>query len=125
LARFVHRGIPASIIGGSANGVPGAGSQGTNRVAAGGIGAMDFLWWIIIGAVAGGVASLVVPGRTPGGIIGAVVVGLVGGWLGGWLMSLFGMVGPTSFLGSVVVGALGGIVILFILRAMSGRSTTV
>src|SRR5690606_38122225 len=31
---------------------------------------VDILWWIIVGLVAGGIASLIVPGRTPGGMIG-------------------------------------------------------
>jgi uncharacterized membrane protein YeaQ/YmgE (transglycosylase-associated protein family) len=86
---------------------------------------MDFIGWIIVGAIAGGVASLIVPGRTPGGILGAILVGMLGGLLGGWLMGLFGMAGPATWIGSVIVAVIGAVVILFALRAMSGRTSAV
>jgi len=38
---------------------------------------LRFFGWIILGAIAGGIASLIVPGRTPGGMIGAIVIGNV------------------------------------------------
>jgi uncharacterized membrane protein YeaQ/YmgE (transglycosylase-associated protein family) len=85
---------------------------------------MDFIGWIIIGAIAGGIASLIVPGRTPGGVIGAIIVGILGGLLGGWLMGLFGMAGPATFIGSLIVSIIGAVIILFVLRAFSSRTTT-
>jgi uncharacterized membrane protein YeaQ/YmgE (transglycosylase-associated protein family) len=66
---------------------------------------LNWLYWIIIGGVVGGIASLIVPGRTPGGMIGAIVVGLIGGGLGGWLLNdLLGLGLGASLVGAVVVG---------------------
>lgn len=84
---------------------------------------MDILIWILIGLVAGGIASLIVPGRTPMGIIGAVIVGILGGLLGGWLMEvLFDMDSSTSWIGSIIVATIGAVIILFALRAVQQRT---
>lgn len=74
--------------------------------------------WLIVGALAGGIASLIVPGRTPGGAIGAILVGILGGLVGGWLMSLLlNGRGPATFFGSLVVAIIGAVLILYALRA--------
>jgi uncharacterized membrane protein YeaQ/YmgE (transglycosylase-associated protein family) len=69
--------------------------------------------------LAGGIASLIVPGRTPGGVIGGIIVGNLGGILGGWLMSLVAGNGPVSFLGSLVLAIIGAVIIFYGLRATS------
>jgi uncharacterized membrane protein YeaQ/YmgE (transglycosylase-associated protein family) len=86
---------------------------------------MSWLGWIIVGAIAGGVASLIVPGRTPGGIIGAIIVGIIGGLLGGWLWSILFGAGPSTFIGTLVLSILGAVIILYALRAAGGRARTV
>jgi len=78
--------------------------------------------WLIIGALAGGIASLIVPGRTPAGAIGAILVGILGGLLGGWLHSLVAGSGPVTFIGSLVVAIIGAALILFGLRAAGADS---
>lgn len=83
----------------------------------------DILIWILIGLVAGGIASLIVPGRTPAGAIGAVVIGILGGLLGGWLFeTLFDMDSSTSWIGSIIVAIIGAVVILYALRAVDKRT---
>ena len=44
---------------------------------------MAFIWWVIIGLVAGALARLIMPGRDPMGIIGTILLGIVGSVLGG------------------------------------------
>jgi len=78
--------------------------------------------WLSVGAIAGGMASLIVPGRTPGGAIGAVIVGIIGGFLGGFLLSLFFGRGPASFIGSLIVAISGAVIVLYALRAAQSRS---
>lgn len=51
---------------------------------------MFFLWYLLIGLVAGWLANLIVKGRGSGLIVN-LVVGIVGGVLGGWIFSLFGL----------------------------------
>ena len=48
------------------------------------------IWWIVVGLVAGVLASLVV-GGVGYGIIGDIVIGIVGAFIGGWLFSALGV----------------------------------
>jgi len=87
---------------------------------------MGILGWIIVGLIAGVLAKMVVPGEGPGGIIGDLVVGIVGALLGGWLFNFFGHTGIDGFnLYSIGVAFVGAVVLLFILRALTGRRSTV
>jgi uncharacterized membrane protein YeaQ/YmgE (transglycosylase-associated protein family) len=87
---------------------------------------MGLLAWIVVGIIAGFLAKSVVPGEGPGGLLGDMVVGIVGALIGGWLFSMFGGVGMTGFsLWSILVAFVGGVVLLLIMRALTGgtRST--
>jgi uncharacterized membrane protein YeaQ/YmgE (transglycosylase-associated protein family) len=77
--------------------------------------------WIVIGLIAGAIASIIVPGRTPGGIIGVIIVGIAGGLLGGWLWSLVFGVGPSTFIGSLILAIIGAVIILSILHLLFRR----
>lgn len=83
----------------------------------------EIVSWIIVGLVAGGLASALMPGRTPGGLLGMVGVGILGAVLGGWAWALLFGAGPASFLGSVMLGVLGAMAVLALPRwAGSARS---
>jgi len=83
---------------------------------------MDILAWIVVGVIAGFLAKAVVPGEGPGGILGDLVVGVVGALLGGWIMNSFGKAGASGInLWSIFVAFLGAVVLLIILRAVTGR----
>jgi uncharacterized membrane protein YeaQ/YmgE (transglycosylase-associated protein family) len=87
---------------------------------------MGILLWIIFGIIVGAVARWIVPGEGPGGILGDLIVGIIGAFLGGWIFSLFGHLGVTGFnLGSFVCAIIGAVVLLWILRAVSGRRSAV
>lgn len=75
---------------------------------------MNFIIWIISGIIAGWLAGLIVKGKGFG-LIGDLVVGLVGGLIGGWLAGLVG-IQATNWLGNVLVAALGGVVLVLIVR---------
>jgi uncharacterized membrane protein YeaQ/YmgE (transglycosylase-associated protein family) len=94
--------------------------------AGGGSETMDILTWIVVGIIAGFLAKAVVPGEGPGGILGDLVVGVVGALLGGWIMRQFGSAGVTGRidLWSILVAFLGSVVLLIILRAITGRRVT-
>jgi uncharacterized membrane protein YeaQ/YmgE (transglycosylase-associated protein family) len=51
------------------------------------------------------------------GIVGDFIIGLIGGLLGGWLFGLFG-VSATNWLGQILVAALGGVVLVVIIRTI-------
>ena len=81
---------------------------------------MWILWWIVVGVIAGFLAKSVVPGEGPAGVLGDLVVGIVGAVIGGWLMSALGL-GGSGFLWTIVVAFIGAVVLLLILRALTGR----
>ncbi len=81
---------------------------------------MNIILWLILGGIAGWLASLVVRG-TGLGIIGDIVVGIIGGFIGGFIVSLFGGAGITGFnIWSVIVAVIGAIVLLLIVRLFTG-----
>ena len=78
---------------------------------------MYFLWYLLIGLVAGWLANLIVKGGGSGLIVN-IIVGLIGGLLGGWLVSLFGWL-PMGAVGSLLTSVLGAIVLLLIVSLFS------
>jgi uncharacterized membrane protein YeaQ/YmgE (transglycosylase-associated protein family) len=82
--------------------------------------------WIVVGAIAGWLASLVVRG-TGLGIVGDIVVGIIGGIIGGILLSVLlpGSYGVTGInIGSIIVAFIGAVVLLFLVRLFTGRRPT-
>jgi len=82
-----------------------------------------FLAWLIVGGIAGWLASLVVRG-TGLGLLGDIIVGVVGAFIGGFLLSLL-LPGTFSFsgfnFGSLIIAFIGAVVLLLIMRAANGR----
>ena len=77
------------------------------------------LAWIVIGLIAGAIASRVVAGRGMG-CIADLVVGVAGAFLGGFILSFF-VQGSAGFFGSLLVAFLGAALLLAILQALAGR----
>ncbi len=83
--------------------------------------AMGWLAWIIIGALAGWLASVVMHSRL--GLIMDIIVGIVGAIIGGFLFNLVGAQGVTGFnIWSLFVAFIGAVVLLGVLRLVSGRT---
>ncbi|HEX7737076.1 MAG TPA: GlsB/YeaQ/YmgE family stress response membrane protein [Ktedonobacteraceae bacterium] len=80
----------------------------------------DLLSWLIIGGLAGWLASVVIRGRGYG-CLGNIIVGLIGSVVGGFLASWLNIGGSFHFWGSVVISFLGACVFLFILQALTGK----
>ena len=82
---------------------------------------MTLLTWLIVGLVAGVLASLVM-GGTGYGLIGDIIIGIVGAFVGGWLFSALGVASPLGGLaGTILVAFIGAVVLLFVLRMLRGR----
>jgi uncharacterized membrane protein YeaQ/YmgE (transglycosylase-associated protein family) len=76
---------------------------------------MDILAWIIMGALAGWIASIIMGKNKRMGAIANIVVGIVGAFLGGAIMNQLGYVGVTGFdLWSLLVAILGAVVLIFV-----------
>ncbi|MBT2208522.1 MULTISPECIES: GlsB/YeaQ/YmgE family stress response membrane protein [Actinomadura] len=65
------------------------------------------LWFIVVGAVIGALARLLVPGRNPIGILATVLVGVVGAILGGVIANALGAGTLIAIVFAVVIAALG------------------
>ncbi len=77
---------------------------------------MDLLTWLIVGLVAGVLASLVM-GGTGYGLIGDIIIGIIGAFVGGWLFRTLGVASPLGGLaGTILVAFIGAVVLLFVLR---------
>ena len=84
---------------------------------------MSIIAWLILGLIAGFLASVVMRGGGYG-IIGDIIVGIVGALIGGFVFSLFGGGGVSGLnIGSIFVAFVGACILIAILRAVSGRRT--
>lgn len=84
---------------------------------------LGFIGWIVLGGLAGWVASMIAGTNAKQGLLGNIIVGIVGGLLGGFIFGLFGGAGVTGFnLWSFLVALVGAVVLLFIWKAITGRS---
>ena len=69
---------------------------------------------LIVGAVAGWLAGLIVRG-IGFGLIGNIVVGIVGAFIAGWLLPRIGVFIGGGIIGSIVNATIGAVVLLFII----------
>lgn len=76
---------------------------------------MSFLWFLIVGLIAGWLAGVLVKGGGFG-LVGDLVVGVIGAFLGGFLFSTFGVSAGGGLIGSIIVATIGAVVLLVILR---------
>ena len=87
---------------------------------------MSFIWWLIIGLIAGALARLIMPGRDPMGIIATIVLGIVGSIIGGLVSwAIWGADTANSGFrpGGLILSILGAILVLWIWRMVKSRRT--
>jgi len=85
---------------------------------------MSIIGWIIIGALAGWIASMIMGRNESQGWLGNIVVGIVGALVGGFVWGLLsGDEYVSSFsIGTLLIAVLGAIIVLFIWGAVRGRA---
>jgi uncharacterized membrane protein YeaQ/YmgE (transglycosylase-associated protein family) len=79
-----------------------------------------FLAWIVIGALAGVLAKVIMPGRDPGGCIVTILLGVGGALLAGFVGNSMGWYKQGEGAG-FIAAVLGAIIILFIYRLIARR----
>lgn len=85
---------------------------------------MGIISWLVVGAIAGYIASKVMPGDEGYGVIGGLVAGIVGALVGGYLFGLLtnqadwltGINIPT-----IIAAIVGAIIVVFVWNMISGR----
>jgi uncharacterized membrane protein YeaQ/YmgE (transglycosylase-associated protein family) len=84
---------------------------------------MSIIAWIVLGLIAGFVASKIYSGSGQGLILD-IVLGIVGAFVGGFLFSFFGASPVTGFnIYSMIVAIIGAVVVLWLYRLVAGRRT--
>lgn len=81
---------------------------------------MNFLWFLIIGGVAGWLAGILMKGRGLG-IVVNIIVGVIGGFLGGWLFSRLGISFGVGDVGEFITSFLGAVILLIIVSLFTRR----
>jgi uncharacterized membrane protein YeaQ/YmgE (transglycosylase-associated protein family) len=71
--------------------------------------------WLIVGAIAGWLAGMVVKGGGFG-LIGDIIVGIVGAVIAGWLLPQIGIVIGSGIVGAIIDAFIGAVILLIILR---------
>ena len=86
---------------------------------------MGIIAWVILGLISGAIAKAIMPGRDPGGFIVTALIGIVGAVIGGFLGQTLLGVGQTSGINlpSILTAVVGAIIVLFIYRMVTRRST--
>ena len=75
---------------------------------------MGIISWIVIGAVAGWLAGLIMKGRGSG-LVMNMIIGIVGAFIGGWAFSFLGIT-SNGFIGALATAVFGAVILLFIVK---------
>ena len=87
---------------------------------------INIIAWIVLGALAGWIAGLLVKGDERWGVIGHIVLGIVGALLGGFLANLLGISsgregGDVVNIWSIVIAVIGAVIVVLVVNALSRR----
>ncbi len=84
---------------------------------------MGFILWIVIGALAGWIASMIMKTNAEQGLLIDIIVGIVGAFIGGFLARQFLGIDPdASLITSLITAVVGAVILLAIIKAVR-RST--
>jgi uncharacterized membrane protein YeaQ/YmgE (transglycosylase-associated protein family) len=87
---------------------------------------MSIIAWLVLGAIAGWIAGLIVPGDEGYGVIGTIIAGIVGGLVGGFLIGI--LTGESYMdeftIGSIIAAVIGAVIVVFVWKSLAGRRTT-
>lgn len=79
------------------------------------------IYAILIGALCGWIASMIMGTNQSMGALANILAGIVGGAIGGGVLSLLGLVPKDNLVGNLVSGVVGACIIIFIVKAIRGR----
>jgi uncharacterized membrane protein YeaQ/YmgE (transglycosylase-associated protein family) len=87
---------------------------------------MNIIAWVIMGALAGWIASIIMKTNAEQGALGNIIVGILGAFIGGFILSMFtGSDGISGFnLATLLTATLGAVILLAIVKAVRGSRTT-
>jgi uncharacterized membrane protein YeaQ/YmgE (transglycosylase-associated protein family) len=80
----------------------------------------SWLWWIIIGGIAGAIAKLLMPGKDPGGCLITILLGIAGAFVAGWLGQAVGWYERGEGAG-FIAAIVGAFILLALYRLIARR----
>lgn len=80
---------------------------------------MGFIFWILIGGVAGWIAERVT--NSNHSLLTNILVGVVGAFIGGWVFTFLGLQVGAGIVPSLVTAVVGALILLFGLKFIKGR----
>ncbi len=85
---------------------------------------MDIILWVVLGALAGWLASIITGNDARQGWLGNIVVGIIGAFIGGFLLRLFGTdAGVSGFnISSLLTAILGAVILLALTKGFRRKS---
>ncbi len=84
---------------------------------------MTWLWWIIVGLIAGWATGRIMKGSGYGPIMD-IVLGIVGAVIGGWIMTALG-IGGGGLIWTIIVAIIGAVLLVWVVRLVTGNRTAV
>ena len=76
---------------------------------------MNILLWVVLGAVAGWIADMIM--KSDHGVIEDIILGIVGAFVGGFILNFLGQSGVTGFnIYSLIVAVIGAVALIFLGR---------
>lgn len=85
---------------------------------------INFIAWIVVGGLAGWVASKIMNTDASMGVVMNVIVGIIGAMIGGWLVNWLLGADPAVFsIGGFLTAVLGAVILLGIVKAVTGKGT--
>jgi uncharacterized membrane protein YeaQ/YmgE (transglycosylase-associated protein family) len=87
------------------------------------MGLMGIIIWIVVGALAGWVASMIMKTDASMGALANIIVGILGAFIGGWVVSLFTAAPAAGQLNipSILTAILGACLLLWVVKLVRGR----
>ena len=85
---------------------------------------MGIISWIVLGAIAGWIAGLLVKGDEGLGIIGHIILGIVGAFVGGFLARTFLGIDPIDGaldISSIIAAVIGAVIVVLVVSMFTGR----
>jgi uncharacterized membrane protein YeaQ/YmgE (transglycosylase-associated protein family) len=83
-----------------------------------------WIWWIIVGLIAGWATGRIMKGSGYGPIMD-IVLGIIGAVIGGWIMTSLGVGVGGGLIGSIIVAIIGAVILVWIVRLITGSRTAV
>ncbi|HEY5086690.1 MAG TPA: GlsB/YeaQ/YmgE family stress response membrane protein [Gemmatimonadaceae bacterium] len=83
-----------------------------------------WIWWIIVGLIAGWATGRIMKGSGYGPIMD-IVLGIIGAVIGGWIITALGIGVGSGMIWSIIVAIIGAVILVWIVRLITGNRTAV